>query len=312
MTKQNQDPSTRVSRAGKNALEPSLTQDDSDKGVKKSQGARLLAIDIDGTLLDSSYQIPPENLAALRRAHQAGVEIVLVTGRRHAFALPTASELGFDLWIISSNGAVTRSLTGETFHRDLLPLETARALCAQMDEFRGNLVITFDREGKGALLLEHLEELTLSIRRWLEKNMECIEFSRPIEQALGSDPLQAMFCGSVERMRQAAAVLASAPVRAHITQLKTEYPARDLCILDVLNRDCSKGHALERWARHRGIAAEEVVAIGDNHNDAEMLNFAGRAFIMENAAPELKENGWTVTRSNDACGVAAVVDLLVE
>jgi len=101
-------------------------------------------------------------------------------------------------------------------------------------------------------------------------------------------------------------------VRAQITQLKTEYPVRDLCILDVLNRDCSKGHALERWARHRGIAAEEVVAIGDNHNDAEMLNFAGRAFIMENAAPELKENGWTVTRSNDACGVAAVVDLLIE
>jgi Cof subfamily protein (haloacid dehalogenase superfamily) len=239
------------------------------------------------------------------------VEIVLVTGRRHAFALPIASELGFDLWIISSNGAVTRSLAGETFHRDLLPLGTARALCAQMDEFRGNLVITFDREGKGALLLEHLEELTLSIRRWLEKNMDCIEFSRPIEQALASDPLQAMFCGTIERMRQAASVLTVAPVRANITQLKTEYPVRDLCILDVLNRDCSKGHALERWATHRGIAPEEVVAIGDNHNDAEMLNFAGRAFIMENAAPELKQNGWAETGSNDACGVAQVINRVI-
>ena len=174
------------------------------------QQTRLLAIDIDGTLLDSSYQIPAENLTALRRAHEAGVEIVLVTGRRHAFALPIATELGFDHWIISSNGAVTRSLTGETFHRDLLPLATARALCSQMDEFRGNLVITFDREGKGALLLEHLEELTLSIRRWLEKNMDCIEFSRPIEQALASDPLQAMFCGNIERMRQAASMLTAA------------------------------------------------------------------------------------------------------
>src|SRR5438270_12661005 len=125
------------------------------------------------------------DLNALRRAQTSGVEVIVVTGRRHMFAMPIVEQLGFDLWIISSNGAVTRSLTGETFHRDLLPLETARALCAQMDEFRRNLVITFDREGKGALLLEHLEELTLSIRRWLEKNMECIEFSRPIEQALG-------------------------------------------------------------------------------------------------------------------------------
>ena len=86
---------------------------------------RLIAIDIDGTLLDSQGQVSRANQDALRRAHQAGMETVLVTGRRHHFALPIAEQLGFDLWIISSNGAVTRSTRGENFHRDLMPQATA-------------------------------------------------------------------------------------------------------------------------------------------------------------------------------------------
>ena len=64
---------------------------------------RLIAIDLDGTLLNSKVELSPENLHALRRAHEAGVEIVLGTGRRHDFALPIAKSLGFDLWLFSSN-----------------------------------------------------------------------------------------------------------------------------------------------------------------------------------------------------------------
>ncbi len=95
---------------------------------------RLLASDIDGTLLNPQFQISDDDLAALRRAHAAGIEVVLVTGRRHAFALPIAKQLGFDLWLISSNGAVTRSLAGETFHRDLMPRETCHELCGTMQD----------------------------------------------------------------------------------------------------------------------------------------------------------------------------------
>ena len=57
--------------------------------------------------------------------------------------------------------------------------------------------------------------------------------------------------------------------------LRTEYPVRDLSIVDVLNRGCTKGHALERWANFRGIPREQVMAIGDNYNDIEMLAYAG-------------------------------------
>src|SRR5436309_5806595 len=128
---------------------------------------RLLATDIDGTLLNPQFQVSEGDLAALRRAHAAGMEIVLVTGRRHQFALPIAQKLGFDLWLISSNGAVTRSLSGETFHRDMMPAETCRRLCEAMILFRGNTVLTFDKEVKGAILLQHLDELAPSIRRWL-------------------------------------------------------------------------------------------------------------------------------------------------
>src|SRR5579862_9339952 len=127
---------------------------------------RLLAVDIDGTLLNPQFQISETDLAALRNAQSEGVEVVLVTGRRHRFAMPIAQQLGFDLWVISSNGAVTRSLSGETFHRDLLPVQTCRELCEAMKEFRGNTVLTFDVEGKGAVVVESISsELTASIQR---------------------------------------------------------------------------------------------------------------------------------------------------
>ncbi len=271
----------------------------------------LIASDIDGTLLNPEFNISEPDLLALRRAHAGGIEIVLVTGRRHAFALPIAQQLGFDLWLISSNGAVTRSLSGETFHRDLMPRQTCLDLVGAMQEFRGNTVLTFDHEKKGALVLEHLDDLNASIRRWLEKNMAYIEFIIPIENALIADPIQAMFCGSLARMAEARRALDSAGLGNRVTILRTEYPVRDLSMIDVLNSGCSKGHALARWAAHRGFHRDQVMAIGDNHNDVEMLEFAGHPVIMGNACEELRARGWRETRGNGDCGVAAALADLI-
>ena len=272
---------------------------------------RLVATDIDGTLLNPQFKISPNDLKALQQAHAAGIEIVLVTGRRHTFALPIAQQLGFDLWLISSNGAITRSLAGETFHRDLMPRETCRDLCSAMQDFRGHTVLTFDKETKGAIVLEHLEALNASIRRWLEKNMEYIEFVVPIERSLVADPVQTMFCGSMARMAEALVALEASGMSDRITVLRTEYPDRDLSMIDILNTGCSKGHALSRWASHRGFRRDQVMAIGDNHNDVEMLEFAGYPVIMGNACAELRNRGWSVTLGNDRCGVAAAVADLV-
>jgi hypothetical protein len=269
---------------------------------------RLLATDIDGTLLNSEFRISDADLTAVHRAHEEGIEVVLVTGRRHTFALPIAKLLGFDLWIISSNGAITRSLSGQTFHRDMLPAETCEKLCAAMREFRGNTVLTFDKEVKGAIVLEHMGELSNVIQRWLEKNLRFIDFVIPIENSLTTDPVQAMFCGSIPRMQEALAGLDAWGLRNDITVVRTEYPLRDLSIVDVLNQGCSKGHALKRWAEYRGIAREEIMAIGDNYNDVEMLAFAGKPFIMGNASQELRDRGWSVTLNNDENGVAAAIE----
>jgi hypothetical protein len=141
--------------------------------------------------------------------------------------------------------------------------------------------------------------------------LEYIEFVVPIEDALVSDPVQAMFCGSMERMVDVRRGIERSGLDGRITMLRTEYPARDLSMIDLLNAGCSKGHALERWAAHRGFGREEVMAIGDNYNDVEMLEFAGHPVIMGNASEELRGRGYTLTLGNDECGVAAAVEAVL-
>ncbi len=273
---------------------------------------RLIAIDIDGTLLDSKFQVSQANLDALRRAHESGIEVALCTGRRHKFALPIAESLGFDLWLISSNGAVTRSTRGELFHQDLLPQATAIRISHHMREFHNHMVLTFDREGAGAIVCESHQHLYGVIQRWMEKNAPYIEYVDPIDKALIENPIQAMFCGPVELMQRALQRLVACDFAADFTVLRTQYDHRDLSILDILNAGCSKGHALERWANHRGFDRSEVMAIGDNYNDVEMLTFAGHPVIMGNAADDLKLNGWTVTLHNDESGVAAAIEQVLD
>jgi len=269
---------------------------------------RVIAVDIDGTLIDSTLDVPAANLQALRRAHEAGVHIVLVTGRRHRFAMPVAQQLGFEFCLISSNGAITRSTMGKLHFAEMLPRSIAHRLCEHMAEFSGCTVLTFDTEERGALVVERSDELASNIQRWIDKNRMYIEEVTPITAALTRDPVQAMFCGTIKRMAPAEIRLNDGAFRGEISVLKTQYEQRDLCILDVLRYGCSKGSALARWAAHLGIPRSQVMAIGDNYNDIEMLEFAGLPFVMANASEDLKRNGWPITLDNEACGVAAAVD----
>ena len=269
---------------------------------------RLIAVDIDGTLIDSTLDIPPANLKALRGAHELGVHIVLVTGRRHRFAMPIAEQLGFEFCLISSNGAITRSTAGKLHYADMLPRATAHKLCEHMSEFAANTVLTFDKEERGAIVVEHTHELGSNIQRWIDKNRMYIAEVAPITAALACDPVQAMFCGTVQKMKPAELRLKDGTLDGEISVLKTQYDHRDLCILDVLRYGCSKGSALARWASHLGVPRKEVMAIGDNYNDVEMLEFAGFPYVMANASEDLKQNGWPVTLDNEACGVAAAVE----
>ena len=340
---------------------------------------RMIAIDMDGTLLGDDGRVSPRNLAALLAAEAAGVEIVVATGRRHSYAMRVLRPLGLHhaSTLVSSNGTVTRTLgsfgdepiASQLIARTHLPHATAIWLCGHVDEFRNALVLTFDRVGpdgddtRGALVVEHLDELNASIGRWMAANEPYIAHVNPIESALTDDgsnydaPIQAMLCGTIERMARAEARLLEHPgisASGHpsgrsgktmngsatvggpyfvassqrvgclpsssqdaepepiITLHRTEYPGRDLSILDILPAGCSKGAAILALAATQGIDPAQILAIGDNWNDVPMLEIAGTAVLMDNAPPDLKlfaaARGWRLGPSNCNDGVAEAIE----
>jgi Cof subfamily protein (haloacid dehalogenase superfamily) len=277
---------------------------------------RLVAIDVDGTLLPTfAQQVSPRTAHALRAAQKAGITVVVSTGRRTAYTLPLLEGLGLraDMPLITSNGAVTRTLGGQSLDRCQLPARVARGLCSVLRPF-GTLVFTFDRVGKGELVLEDLEQAHKRIEIWVEANRSAIEVVRPLEKALcdGEDPIQGMVTGGMEKMKQAEEALKVSRWHGLCECIRTEYPARDLSILDLLPPGVSKGWALERLAHQLGIDRKETMAIGDNWNDVEMLDWAGQGVLMGNASHELKGlakmRGWKQAPPNDHEGAAAVLE----
>jgi Cof subfamily protein (haloacid dehalogenase superfamily) len=277
---------------------------------------RLVAIDIDGTLLPTFGQkLTPRNADAIRAAQAAGITIAVATGRRTAYAAPLLDglDLRADTPLITSNGAVTRTLGGDALDHCQLPAPVARGLCGLLRPF-GTLVFTFDRVGKGELVLEDLETAHNRIEMWVEANRKAIEVVRPLERALsdGEDPIQGMVTGSLENMRRAEQALKESPWHGVCECVRTEYPVRDLSILDLLAPGVSKGWALARLANRLGIDRSESMAIGDNWNDVEMLEWAGQGVLMGNATHELRSRGaaqgWRLAPPNDKDGVAVVLE----
>jgi Cof subfamily protein (haloacid dehalogenase superfamily) len=282
---------------------------------------KLVAIDIDGTLLPSTgTEISPRNRRALLEAEAAGIEVVIATGRRQAYSIPLILPVGLKAAtvLITSNGAVTRTLEGERIDRVTLPVETARELCPILRQFGGTTVFTFDREGPGELVLESIEQLQGRIAMWVEANRRWIEEIRPLERAFdsGEPPVQAMVCGTIAEMQRAELWLSASEISRRTEMHRTEYPKRDLTILDILPPGCSKGVALDRLARRRGIARKSIMAIGDNFNDLEMLRTSGQPVVMANGAPDLvamaEQMGWRIAPSNDEDGVAQVLESALE
>lgn len=285
----------------------------------------MIVCDLDGTLLNGRGVITAETAAALRQAEAVGVEVVFATGRRHNYAWEALEGIGLrpETVLISSNGAVTRTMAGQRIRRVSLPVAAARLLCARLADFRGSLVLTFERNGPGALVVEDRNGLHPSMARWLQTNAHEILIVSPIERALdsGEQPIQAMVCGSVAGMAAAIGVLEqdtpeARQLRGCVSIHRTEYAERDLCIVDLLPIACSKGDAVAHLAVQRGIQASEIAAIGDNGNDADMLAFAGHAVVMQNSTPELlamaSQHGWTITASNDQEGAATAILRLLQ
>jgi Cof subfamily protein (haloacid dehalogenase superfamily) len=268
---------------------------------------RLIALDIDGTLLNSSQEVPDANRAAISEATSRGVEIALVTGRRYDFAMLVAEQLDLPLTMIASNGAVIRSPDGQTHLRQLLPSTTAKKVLAGTRQWRDGAAVIFDRPGSNQIMLENFDPDD-SVRYWYyTRNKEYIGMADSLESCMTEEPLQVLFSGKVARMREAETALRGLSFAGEYAIAATVYENKDFTMIDVVHPEVSKEAALAKWARQRGIARDEIMAIGDNHNDLGMLSFAGTPVVMGNCVRELKTFGWHETGTNDEAGVASAI-----
>jgi len=270
---------------------------------------QLIGIDVDGTLLDSGGGFPPANHAAIHAAVAAGVHVALVTGRSYPFARPVAEGLPDSLTLIVSNGAVERGMDGATRARRLLDKNVARTVLDANAGHRAATALVFDRDAHGQIVFETMDWSHPGRKGYWARNQSLIARCVPLEEALVEDPIQVMFNGGYESMRVLVEVIRG---QGHDVSVSlTEYVDRDFSLVDITNPTATKGHALASRAAALGLGREAVMAIGDNFNDLDMLEFAGTPVVMGNAVEPLKTRGFHETGSQDEAGVAQAIHRFV-
>jgi 5-amino-6-(5-phospho-D-ribitylamino)uracil phosphatase len=273
---------------------------------------RLIALDLDGTLLSTRGEISPRNQSRLRAAVERGIDLVIVTGRRFHSALPFVKQVPGPAVVISSNGARIGTITGETLHTNLLPRETARLVLAASNEYRGYAAAFFDIPGQGQIMMHQDAAPDGPLGWYLRSCPDCIlQVPDLLEVEMNTDPLQVTFGGPPPAIEPLEPVLRKSRAAPEVHLTWTKYLFRNLSLLDVMNRTCSKGSALAYWCSQCGIPRDEVMAIGDNLNDLEMLQFAGHPVLMANHNWGPAPDGWPITASNDDDGVAHAIERYV-
>jgi hydroxymethylpyrimidine pyrophosphatase-like HAD family hydrolase len=267
---------------------------------------RLLALDIDGTLLRSDKTISPRTLGAVVEARRRGVRVVLVTGRRHPAARRIVEQLGFDLDLVLHNGALIIE-GGEVLR--CLPLPRALALRAVAigRDCAADPVLHCGHLGEGRLIIEGVEPSNTLLVYYLDRSHPDVTSVPWLDDALAEDPIQVMFGGGIEPMAALRERL-DAVLGAEVRIDRTIYPAQGVQILDVLRAGVGKAEALAFLQRRWSVGPEETLAIGDNWNDHEMLESAGLGLVMGNADPEMLRLGLPVLPTNDEDGVAVAIE----
>jgi Cof subfamily protein (haloacid dehalogenase superfamily) len=258
---------------------------------------RLIALDVDGTLLNDHHEVTPRVRQAVRSAAEQGVEIVICTGRGPSSALPVLEELGLKGTMITHNGAsVVDSVTREILYSTVISPEHARRYAAYCRE-RGihfNMNTAFDLYVEGIS-----EEATEMYRRLLASpimrqehegfpdNMVKMSIYAPKETL---DEVEAEWNNWHHELQ---------PVRSG------DY------FIDVQHLHATKGKALEKLASLRGIPRDQILALGNYYNDIGMIAYAGWGVAMDNSPIEVKAEADEVTVSNNEDGVALVIEQLV-
>ena len=262
---------------------------------------KLIAIDMDGTLLDEQKEISNKNKVILQEAAQAGIKIVLCTGRPKSGILPYFDQLNLtgEEYVIGNNGCLTMTSKDWQFLRiEAVVADRLDALEALLADFPQLNLVLFTPDANYILGQE--------INPQAKKDSE-IEFSQIFHTDLATfkrkniPVLVPIFMGETH-------ILDSFQQRFE-ERLSQEFnTVRSLdYAFEALPMGVSKAKALEELARDLGIAAEEVMAIGDGNNDLEMLEFAGLSIAMGNANEAVKELADFVTGSNEESGVAQAI-----
>ncbi len=282
----------------------------------------FLALDLDGTLLDSRGHISERNRLAIDKAREHGVHVALVTGRRFRDSRPLALELGLDIPLISHNGALTKhAATLQTVSVLPLPLDAAREALRVGREAGADALLSDDHEGLGVLVYDHLRGENTAAHKYVswarrihgeeEESANAVQQVVSLEDYLDHEPIHLAFSGTCNEMDQLEEILKS-ELGSTVKILGTKYLEQDFTLLDILNPAASKGAGVAAAAAELGVAREEIMAIGDNFNDLEMLLFAGVGVVMANAPLALREiGGLHPTASNREDGVALAIEQFI-
>ncbi len=273
---------------------------------------RLIGIDVDGTLLDTDGRLPEDNREAIHDAVAAGIHVSLVTGRSYPFARPVAETLPDSITLMVSSGAIERATDGTTLARRLLDRQVARRILETTRAFREHTAVIFDRDEARQIIFESMDWTHPNRQSYWDRNHWLIDQETPLEDSLVEDPIQVMFNGEPAAMRGLAEdLLAVASGRGHDARAYavslTEYLHREFSLLDITAPDATKGRALEWRAQQLGLSRDRVMAIGDNFNDLEMLEYAGLPVVMANGVAGLKARGWHVTGHQNEAGLAQAI-----
>ena len=216
--------------------------------------------------------------------------------------------LPIPLTLIVNNGAVVKRKDGTTELCHVLARDAARRILDETGHLEDSVAIVFDRSDERQIVFDRMDWSHPNRRGYYEKNKAVIaESPSPLRDMLTEDPIQIMFNGSVEPMRQLVASLRAMPIADRFAVAVTEYVPRDFSLVDVNGAGCSKGTTLAAWAERRALTPAEVAAFGDNLNDVEMLDYAGTAYIMGNAIDSLKSRGYRQAATNDEGGLASAI-----
>ena len=265
---------------------------------------RLIAIDIDDTLLNSQRQLLPSTKASIQNALEAGLKVVLCSGRPLAGVTPYLQALGIqghDQYVITYNGSVIETVTGDVIFKTGLSHEAYQAIDAYSKRYQLGYYVL---DSQSQVYTSNLDVDPVAVIQAYE-NQDGILIREPEQVAKEVTMIKAAFGGTAEKLDQHEARVQK--VFGHDNTVVRAAPR----FLEIMAPGVDKGAALSRLADHLHLSAQEVMAIGDERNDIPMFNFAKTAVAMGNASPAAKKHADFITSSNDEDGIALALEKFV-